>query len=181
MKNKKIIISLIFILLIAGLIIFIITHLQKNDLQSQSEYTPEEEISENQMNQTMVALYFIDAEKKSLKSEGRLIPTNNLLSDPYKELVILLTSGPKTSGLENALPNDTRILETTFSNHCATLNFSPEILNFSDETQKYNIINCLLNTLTQLNEVNSIKILINGEINENFKEEYSDIISNKNN
>ena len=67
MKNKKIIISLIFILLIAGLIIFIITHLQKNDLQSQSEYTPEEEISENQMNQTMVALYFIDAEKKIFK------------------------------------------------------------------------------------------------------------------
>lgn len=179
MKNKKIII--LFILLILGLIFFIMTHLQKNDLQDKSEYTPEEEISENQMNQTMVTLYFIEKEKKSLKSEGRLILTNNLLSDPYKELVSLLIVGPKTPDLENSIPNDVRILATNLEKNCVTLDFSPELLNFVDETQKYNIINCLLNTLTQLNEVNSIKILINGELNENFKEEYSNIISKTNN
>ncbi len=175
MKNKKVIISFIFVTLIIGLIFFVTTHLQKNNSQNMSEYTPEEEISENQLNQTMVTLYFIESEKKSLKAEGRLITSNNLLSDPYRELVSLLISGPKTSGLENAIPNDVRILATNLEKNCVTLNFSPEILNYSDDTQKFNLINSLLNTLAQLNEVNSIKILINGELNENFKDEYSKI------
>ena len=57
------------------------------------------------------------------------------------------------------------------------LNFSEELLNFKDDTQKFNVINCILNTLKQLNEVNSIKILINGNSNDCFNEEYN--ITNK--
>ena len=44
---------------------------------------------------------------------------------------------------------------------------------FKDENQKLNIINCLVNSLTELNEVKSIKILINNEIHDEFKEEYT--------
>ena len=44
---------------------------------------------------------------------------------------------------------------------------------FKDENQKFNIINCLLNSLTELNEVKLIKILINNETHDEFKEEYS--------
>ena len=40
MKNKKIIIGFIFILLIIGIIFFIITHLQKIDPENNSEYSP---------------------------------------------------------------------------------------------------------------------------------------------
>lgn len=38
---------------------------------------------------------------------------------------------------------------------------------------KENLINSLVNTLTQLNEVNSIKILIDGSENEEFSEIYN--------
>ena len=48
-------------------------------------------------------------------------------------------------------------------------------LNFKDDVQKYNVINSILNSLTELNEVNSIKILVNNQTNENFEEEYSAI------
>ena len=177
MKNKKIIIGFIFILLIIGIIFFIITHLQKIDPENNSEYTPEEEISDEQLQQTMVTLYFIESEKNTLKAEGRLISSKDLLSDPYKELVSLLLIGPKTAGLKKALPEDTRILSATLEKNCVTLDFSQEILNFENDDQKFNIINTLLNTLSQLNEVNSIKIIINGEINDTFSDEYSNIIS----
>ena len=173
MKFKKIIILFIFILLILGIIFFIITHLQKDDETSSSDYTPAEEISDEQMKQTMVTLYFVELEKNTLKAEGRFISTNILLSDPYKELVGLIIAGPKTSGLISPIPANTRIIAATLDKHCIILDFSPEILNFESETQKYNIINSLLNTLTHLNEVNSIKIIINGEASETFPEEYS--------
>ena len=50
-----------------------------------------------------------------------------------------------------------------------------EFLNYNkeDENVKENLINSLVNTLTQLNEVNSIKILINGAENEEFNEIYT--------
>ncbi len=173
MKSKKILMIFIFILLILAIIFFIITHIEKNDSESQVDITPEEEISDEQMKQTMVTLFFIDSEKDTLKAEGRLISTNNLLSDPYKELVNLLLAGPKTSGLKSAIPSDVKIISTSLDKQCVTLDFSSEILNFEDDNQKCNIINSLLNTLCQLNEVNSIKITINGESNENFTDEYT--------
>ena len=175
MKNRKILILfiLIFIVIIFGIIFFVISNIQKKDSQDITEYTPAEEISDAQMKQTMVVLYFIDSQTNNLKSEGRLINTNSLLQDPYKELTQLLLDGPKTSGLVKAIPENTRILDVTIENNCVTLNFSPEILNFTDETQKYNIINSILNTLSELNEVNSIKFIINGEASDIFCEEYS--------
>ena len=58
---------------------------------------------------------------------------------------------------------------------CLTLDFSSDFLNYdkTDEKTKENLINSLANTLTQLNEVNSIKILIDGSENEEFSEIYT--------
>ena len=58
------------------------------------------------------------------------------------------------------------------------MNFSEEILNYQDDTQKFNIINSLLNTLTQFNEVTAIKILVNNETNDKISQEYTSILEN---
>ena len=68
-----------------------------------------------------------------------------------------------------------KLLDVVFESNCVTLNFSKELLDYENDQQKYNIINSLLNTITQLNEVNSIKIQIEGENNQNFNDEYSAI------
>lgn len=180
MKTKKIIVGIILIVLILGIVYFIITHIKKNVDDNTSDYTPAEEISDEQMQQTMVTLFFVEKEKNTLKAEGRLISTKDLLADPYKELVCLLLIGPRTSGLKKVFPEDVRILSTSIDKNCVTLNFSQELLNLENEDQKYNIINTILNTLKQLNEVDSIKILINGETNETFQDIYSSNISSKN-
>ena len=40
------------------------------------------------------------------------------------------------------------------------------------KNEKLKIINSIVNTLTNLKEINSIKILVNGSENENFSDEY---------
>ena len=123
---------------------------------------------------------FIDPYTKSetvtdnnIKSEGKHIDSAVLLQNPYKKLVELLLDGPQTENLTKPFPDNTKILDASIENNCVTLNFSEELLNYTDDTQKYNIINTTLNTLTGLNEVNSIKILINNSASEKFEEEYT--------
>ena len=62
--------------------------------------------------------------------------------------------------------------EIKIEKNCAIINFSNEILNYKDENEKLKIINSIVNTLTNLKEINSIKILVNGSENENFSDEY---------
>ena len=175
MKNKKIIFIVLAIIVAIIIIISLIVTNQNNSDEQFSEYTPEEEISDEQMRETTVTLYFLQQETEALKSEGRLISATKLLENPYQEIVNLLIEGPQNTDLTNIFPENTRLLDSKIENHCVTLNFSEEILNFKDDVQKYNIINSILNSLTELNEVNSIKILVNNQTNENFDEEYSAI------
>ena len=177
MKNKKILFLLIFVLIIILISVFFIVKKfnnknNSNENISYSEYTPEEEISSEQMRETIVTLFFVDS-NNNLKCEGKLIDSITLLQNPYKQLIELLLTGPQTENLNKVFPDNTQILDTSIENNCVTLNFSKELLNYGDDTQKYNIINSILNTLTQLNEVNSIKILVDGNSCDNFNEEYS--------
>ena len=177
MKNKKILFLLIVVLIIILIsLYFIIKNFNgKNATQENntySDYTPEEEISSKQMRETTVTLYFVDQDN-NLKSEGKHIDSATLLENPYKTLTQLLIDGPQTENLKKVFPDNTQIIDATIENNCVTLNFSEELSNFEDDNQKYNIINSILNTLTQLNEVNSIKILVNGSSSEKFNEEYS--------
>ena len=54
------------------------------------------------------------------------------------------------------------------------LDFSSDILNYDKENEKgkENLINSIVNTLTELSEINSVKILVEGNQNAEFNEEY---------
>ena len=100
------------------------------------------------------------------------------MKNPYKVIVQKLIDGPSDDKLKNVFPEGTRLIDANLSNDCVLLNFSEQLLNFKDDIQKYNIINSILNSLTQLNEVNTIKILINNEINDIISQEYTSISEN---
>jgi len=175
--NKKLFI-IICTLIIIGIIIFIIinsTNKSNNHLGDISEYTPQEEISDAQMRETMLTLYFLNSDTKELKSESKLINAVELIENPYKRIVELLIEGPNTPELINVFPENTRLLDAKIEKSCVTLNFSEELSKFKDDVQKYNIINSVLNSLTALNEVDSIKILINNKTTKSFDEEYTAI------
>lgn len=179
MKNKKMILLFIGVLIIILLSIYFIIKNFKSDISTEqnefSEYTPEEEISYTQMRETTVALYYLDLNSNKIKSECKHIDSISLLENPYKKLIELLLEGPQSNNLINVFPDNTQILDATIENNCVTLNFTDALINFNDEIQKYNIINCLLNTLNQLNEVDSFKILINNELSDVFTDEYKTI------
>ena len=177
MKKKLPILFLILIIL--GVIIyFIFSHISITKNDDYINYTPEEEISESQSRETTINLYFLNPENNQLKSEGRNISATELLKNPYKVIVQKLIDGPSDDKLKNVFPEGTRLINATLSNDCVLLNFSEELLNFKDDVQKYNIINSILDSLTQLNEVNSIKILINNEPNDKISQEYTSISEN---
>ena len=167
MKNKKIIIiflSLFIIILIGGY--FAIKYAkEKNEKEQVEEYTPQEEISEDQLRQTIVSLYFPEKETKELTPEARLVDIKEIINNPYEKIVNLLIEGPKNDKNERVIPENTKLLKAYMEQDCLILDFSSEILNYNkeDEKAKDNIKNSLLKSLTQLTEVNSIKILVNEE------------------
>lgn len=175
MKNKKLFIILLLTLIIIGGALLIIVRnydVQNNSNEPISDYTPEEEISKAQLRQASISLYFID-ETGNLKEERKLIDSKNLINNPYKELIALLIAGPANSSLTNVFPQGTQILDASLQKNQVTLDFSSEILDFAEEKQKLNIINSIINTLEQLNEVKTIKIMVNNEESDIFDEEYT--------
>ena len=74
MKNKKIILIftiLLILVLIGG--IFAIWFVKNKENNEVEEITPEEEISEEQLRQTIVTLYFVSNETGEIMPEARLI------------------------------------------------------------------------------------------------------------
>lgn len=175
MKNKKIvaIFTIAFMIVIVGGY-FAIKYIKTNNakLEELGEYTPQEEIAEEQVRQTIVSLYFPSKETKELVPEARLIDIKEIINNPYEKLMMLLIEGPKNEKCESVIPKDTKVLKTYMEDDCVVLDLTEEFLDFDkqDEKVKSNIINSIVNTLTELTEVNRIKILINGETNEEFNE-----------
>ncbi len=176
MKNKKIIIifSILLILIIIGGY-FAIRFAKMNKNKDDEEYVPQEEISEEQLRKTIVTLYFVSKETNELVPEARLIDIKEIINDASDKLVNLLIEGPKNEKCKNVFPQDTKLLKTYMEGDTIYLDLSKELLNYdkSDEKNKENLINSIVNTLTELTEINGVKILIDGEQNNEFNELYT--------
>ena len=176
MKNKKIlilfIISVILIVVIGYFAIKIVKQKKSNEISD--EYVPQEEISDEQSRETIVSLYFTDKETGLLKPEARLVNVKDLIKSPYSVLIELLVSGPKNDKLKVVIPENTKLLNASLDKECLTLDFSSEILNYSkdDSMLKNNLIYSIVNTVTELNEVNKVKFLVNGQTSSDFEEFY---------
>ena len=108
-------------------------------------------------------MYFNDKTTGELAKETRMIDSKALLQDPYDEILNLLISGPENTNYEKTIPVGVSILETKFENGCVIINFSKELEEANlDGTAKLNIGTSISNTLTELTEVNNIKILVDG-------------------
>ena len=176
MKNKKI--GIIFFIILIIIIVggyFGIQYVRNKEEVTQEEYTPQEEITEEQVRQTIVSLYFPSKENKQLNPEARLIDIREIINNPYEKLMTLLIEGPKNDKNERIIPENTKINKTYLEEDCVVLDLSSEILNYAkeNENQKTTMINSIVNTLTELTEVNHVKILIDGKEQEEFGEIYS--------
>lgn len=155
MQKWIILIVVCVIILLGGIIAF--------NFSVETEYVPEAEIEEKELRKTMISLYFQDIETKEIVKESRLIDSKNLLKNPYEELLNMLINGPENQSFQGVIPNDTKINDIKIEKNVTTVNFSEEFIkNVNDDIQKRNVIESIVKTLTELTEVNGVKILING-------------------
>ena len=176
MKNKKLlygIIVLILILLILGAIFFFIpSDYNQNNSNQLTEYTPQQEFSDDEIRKTIVSLYFKNIETNSLIAEARCIDVKELAKDPYTCLINLLITGPESEKLESAIPEGTKINSCTLKGNTVYVDLSSEFVNNSPAgiNEESMVVYSIVNTLTELNEVSGVKFLINGEENKSFKD-----------
>ena len=175
-RNKKTIIAIITLIVVMFLIYFIYNNMsiekQENENNQYQDYTPQEEISDEQLRQTKIILYFANNDTGELEAEVKVIDANKLLENPAKEMMNLLLKGPQSSSLKRIIPDGTVLHDVTVENRCATINVSNEFLNYGEEENKLKIINSIVNTLSNLKDIESVKFLINGESNEKFPDTY---------
>ena len=170
--NKKIIIAIIILVILIGLGVWYFLFYNKNAEVATNEIIPEEEISEEQMRQTIVSLYFYNESTQSLVPEGRLIDVKELVDNPYKKLMELLMEGPQNSSLSKTIPDGTKINKAELKKDVLYLDLSKEFIenHVGGEEQESITIYSIVNTMTRLTEVNAVKILIDGEENKAFKD-----------
>ena len=172
-KNKKKIIAIITLILIIFVAVFIYNNISiEKNVNEYQDYTPQEEISEEQMRQTKVILFFANNETGELEAETKIVDANLLINEPYKQIINWLINGPQSSNLKKLIPEGTAMHDIKVEKSCIIINLSNEFLNYETEENKLKIINSIVNSLTNLKEIDSVKFLINGEENENFSEIY---------
>lgn len=164
---KKIIKIILIIVVVALVGIVILFNFSAEKVENEENIIePEEEISEEQARQTTVTLFFEDKTSMQLAKEERHVDAKELLNNPYKFIVELLMQGPKEENLKKIIPDGVKINKVNINGDIITLDCSEEILNMSGTNAIYSIVN----SLTELKEVNGVKFLINGEEKDGLKE-----------
>ena len=150
-------IILIVIAVIAIIGVFIVMN-----VSIETEYIPESEVEETELRKTIVSLYFKDKTTGELVKETRMIDSKELLKNPYNALVKMLIDGPENTNYEKTIPEGTSIIDTTFESGCVNINFSKEFSENIETAKLQASINSIYQTLRELTEVTSIKILVEG-------------------
>lgn len=159
----------LIVVILAGISFYIIKQLSSGDNVTFDEYVPQQEISDEQFRQTYVKLYFKGTSSNELQCENRSIDSKELLSNPYLTLVNLLIAGPSVEGLENIIPAGTVVNSANLSGDTVILDLSSHFINSTTDTQvASDIVYSIVNTLTELTEVNSVKFLIDGNESSSF-------------
>ena len=154
MQKWIICIVIIIIIVIGGYIVF--------NMEIETEYVPEAEVNDVEMRNTLVTLYFKDRNTGETVSETRIIDSKELLLSPYKKIIQMLLEGPENENLESYIPEGTKILDLNFNKGCVTVNFSEE---FNSSEEKMNEASKMIfKTLSELTEVITLKIKLNGKI-----------------
>lgn len=178
MKNKKIgmyVVIVIIILIVLGLGYLVYINLTgEKEINEIMEYTPEEEITDEQIRMTNIELFFLDKENNIVEKEIRSIDAKKLLEEPAKLIIEELLKGPDNKNLFRLIPENTKINSAKIEKGILYLDFSEEFINQNiGEEKEHLLLESIKKSMEQLLEINSIKILINNQ--EDMKFNDSDI------
>lgn len=173
LKTRRIIIVSAIEVIIVVIVLLIFCNIRVEKIENNiiaNEIIPEEEISDEQLRETTISLYYIN-ENNEIASEIRKVDSKILLNNPYDEVMNLLLGGPKSENLKSAIPENVKVNSIIKSGECLIIDFSKEFIeNKNDSVEMQGlVISQIVDTMTQFTEVNAIKILIDGEENRSFE------------
>lgn len=136
------------------------------------EYVPEEEIDTVGLRQTVVSLYFNQKDTNTLVPEARRVDVKEITKDPYNTLLKLLIEGPKNESLEKVIPEGTKINKIEIKKGTVYIDLSKEFIenHKGGAEAEGRTVYSIVNTLTELNEVDAVKIVIDGNNEASFKD-----------
>lgn len=161
---KRIIIIIIVILLIIGISLGVYYYMNKEGENEEIiEYTPQEEISEEQMRQTMVSLYYKNEDQ--LMPEARLIDVKDLIENPYIKILNMLLEEPKNEKLKRIIPEGTKLNKVEKQGEKLIIDFSEEFnkIEEMEKKEKDLVMQSIEKTVTQLTEINEVEISVNNK------------------
>ena len=168
MKAKKLYFIVIGILaLILGIILWSYFNREEEVINNTNEIVPEEEISDEQLRNTIISLFYINKETGELEIENKLIDAKKLLNNPYEELINMWLQEPNNKQLTNNCSKNVKLNSIKLEENCAVVDMSKEFIDEyqGNDEQIPQMIYGIVNTLTELTEVDSVKIIIDGEEN----------------
>ncbi len=119
----------------------------------------------------LVRLYFADAQNRFLIEEQRSAPIEDAASLPDYILRSLI-EGPQSENLRATIPQGTMLLNVSVVDRVCLVYFSAEFLQNRprDELSERMTVFSVVNSLTQLEEVDSVEILVEGSSVERYYE-----------
>lgn len=171
LDKKRVLIVGIAIALIAAIIAGVYFFIKNKEEEKEiTEYVPEQEISEEQLRQTIVSLYFKN--ENALMPEARLVDVKELIDNPYEKIINMLLEGPKNENLQKTIPDGTKLNKVERQGEILIIDFSEEFISnhAGGEQEEKLTLQSIVKTVTELTEINGIKIKINGEENKEFKD-----------
>ena len=158
MNKEKLLIVLI---IIAVLLVVGIKIVANNNLENIDKTL---DISEISGEETKVLLYFIKKDNKELASEYRYVNVSDIKNSMLETIMNELIKGPKSAELLNTIPEGTIVNDITQNGGKVVVDFSREFNQESDdESTKLQKIYSVVNTLTEIKEVEEVEILVEGE------------------
>lgn len=138
-----------------------------NTLEQQEVATNELELqNDSGENFSKVLLYFLNS-KNELVPEYRFVSLDDLKADMLKLIVTELLKGPRLEENKSALPDGVELISTEVRDNVASVNFSKEFIPQGEgEANRLAKISAVVNTLTEIKEIDTVEILIEGEVYE---------------
>lgn len=151
--------------LILGVIVVVcvLTTVIVFNLEIESEYVPELEVSSEELRKTLVSVYLKNKTSNELVKENILVDSKTLLKNPYGEFVSMLIKGSENENLVSVFPEGTTMPEVKFDKGVVSVEFKKENGVNVESLDIENIKKALNETLKVLTEVDSVKLIVDGK------------------
>lgn len=126
----------------------------------------------NAYERTELTLYFANAEGDKLQAEKREV-VHNINTSMARVVLEELIKGPQQSELAPTLDPNTKLLNVSVNENVCYLNFDVSFLNNSLEVRDYIPVYSIVNSLSEVPNINRVQITVNGSQDVTFRDSIS--------